>query len=98
MTNILEFPAEKSLERQLADTVDSLLDLHDSLQRGYDLLQVLEDKLEIEEKRYNEILVKYARAIGVENIPLSLLEHASDYLSVNIETGEITFEPPNEEE
>jgi len=97
MSNILKFPKEKNLEAQLQESVDGLLELHDSLQHGYDLMQKLEDKLEEEEARYNQILVKYARAIGVENIPLAFLEHASEYLTVNIETGDISFEPPNEE-
>ena len=97
MSNILQFPKEKNLETQLQEAVDGLLELHSSLQHGYDLMQKLEDKLEEEESKYNQILVKYARAIGVENIPLLYLEHASDYLSVNIETGDISFEPPDEE-
>ena len=97
MSNILKFPKEKNLEAQLQEAVDGLLELHDSLQKGYDLMQKLEDKLEEEESKYNQILVKYARAIGVENIPLLYLEHASDYLSVNVETGDISFEPPDEE-
>lgn len=95
--NILHFPPEKSLEKQLEEATAGLLELHSSLQRGYELLQTLEDKLESEEKNYNRILVKYAHAVGIENIPLSMLEHASEYLVVNVETGEIRFEPPDEE-
>ena len=97
MTNILQFPHEKSLDKQLEESVNNLLELHSSLQRGYDLMQTLEDKLEVEEEKYNKILVKYARAIGIENIPLGYLEHASEYLVVNVNTGEIRFEPPDEE-
>lgn len=97
MSNILQFPHEKSLDKQLEEAVNNLLELHSSLQRGYDLMQTLEDKLEIEEEKYNRILVKYARAIGIENIPLGYLEHASEYLVVNVKTGEIRFEPPDEE-
>jgi hypothetical protein len=97
MTNILQFPHEKSLDKQLEEAVENLLELHSSLQRGYDLMQTLEDKLEIEEEKYNRILVKYVRAIGIENIPLGYLEHASEYLVVNVNTGEIRFEPPDEE-
>ena len=97
MSNILKFPKEKNLETQLNEAVEGLLELHGSLQKGYDLMQRLEDKLEEEESKYNQILVKYARAIGVENIPVGFLEHASEYLTVNIETGDISFEPPDEE-
>ena len=97
MTNILEFPHEKSLQKQLEESVNDLMELHSSLQRGYELMETLEDKLEIEEQKYNKILVKYARAIGLENIPISYLEHASEYLVVNVNTGEIRFEPPDEE-
>ena len=47
---------------------------------------------------YDAVLKRYAQAIGVENVPIGLLEFASKNLKVDIIAGDITLEYDDEEE
>ena len=96
MTKILEFPEDRSLLRKLEKSTEALVDLHDALSKGYSMLQQLEDQVERHETEYNKTLYKYAKCVGLENIPVKLLEHASQYLVIDIENGEIRYEPPED--
>ena len=98
MSKILQFPKEKSLPDQLATISEELVELHSNLSKGYAALGQLEDIIAEKEKVFDEVLKRYARAIGVENIPVGLLEFASKNLKVDIITGEITLEYDDEEE
>ena len=98
MAKVLEFPENRSLLRTLEKTTEELVELHDALSKGYSMLQQLEDQVEKYETEYNKTLFKYAKCVGLENIPVKLLEHASQYLVIDIDNGEIRYEPPDEED
>lgn len=98
MSKILHFPKNKSLPDQLNEITEELIELHKNLQKGYEALGQLESIIDEREKVYDSVLKRYARAIGVENIPVGLLEFASRNLKVDIITGEITLEYDDEEE
>ena len=96
MKKVIEFPQDRSLLNRLQNHTKELLELHDALSRGYNLLQTLEEQVEEKESEYNQILVKFAKTVGVENIPVGLLDFASEHLVVDVETGEIRYEPPED--
>ena len=98
MTKILEFPEDRSLLRRLEKSTEELVELHEALSKGYSMLQQLEDQVEKYEKEYNDVLVKYAKVIGIDNIPVKLLEYATEHLVVDVENGEIRYEPPEDPE
>ena len=97
MPKVLEFPENRSLLRRLEKTSEELVELHDALSKGYSMLQQLEDQVEIRESEYNKVLHKYSKCVGLENIPVKLLEYASEHLSIDVGTGEIRYEPPEED-
>ena len=97
MPKVLEFPENRSLLRRLEKTTEELVELHDALSKGYEMLQKLEDQVEVRESEYSKVLHKYAKCVGLENIPVSLLEYASEHLSIDVSTGEIRYEPPEED-
>ena len=97
MPKVLEFPENRSLLRRLEKTTEELVELHDALSKGYSMLQQLEDQVELRESEYNKVLQKYSKCVGLENIPISLLEYASEHLSIDVSTGEIRYEPPEED-
>ena len=96
MKKVIEFPQDRSLLNQLEKSTEELIELHDALSKGYNLLQTLEDQVEEKEAEYNNTLFRLAQAIGVENVPVGLLEYASEHLVVDVENGEIRYEPPEE--
>lgn len=98
MSKILQFPKNKSLPDQLNEITEELIELHKNLQKGYDALAQLEDIIAEREKVYDSVLKRYARAIGVENIPIGLLEFASSNLKVDVITGEITLDYSEEDD
>jgi hypothetical protein len=98
MSKILHFPKNKSLPEQLHTITEELIELHGNLTKGYEALGQLEDIIEEREKVYDAVLKRYAHAIGVENVPIGLLEFASRNLKVDMITGEITLEYDDEKE
>ena len=96
MKKVIEFPQDRSLLKQLTKSTDELIELHEAMEKSYKLLQTLEDQIEEKEAWYNSTLLKYVRAVGVENVPVGLLEYASEHLSIDVATGEIRYEPPEE--
>ena len=96
MKKVIEFPQDRSLLNRLEKHTQELVELHDALHQGYALLQKLEDQVEEKEADYNNTLVRFAQAVGVENIPVGLLDFASEHLVVDVETGEIRYEPPED--
>lgn len=97
MPKVLEFPENRSLLRRLEKTTEELVELHDALSKGYEMLQQLEDQVELRESEYNKVLQKYSKCVGLENVPIGLLEYASEHLSIDVGTGEIRYEPPEED-
>ena len=98
MSKILHFPKNKSLPDQLNEITEELIELHRNLQKGYEALEQLENIISEREAVYDKILKRYARAIGVENIPIGLLEFASKNLKVDVITGEITLDYSEEDD
>ena len=98
MSKILHFPKDKSLPEQLHTITEELIELHGNLTKGYEALGQLEDIIAEREKVYDSVLKRYAQAIGVENVPVGLLEFASNNLKVDMITGEITLDYSEEEE
>lgn len=98
MSKILQFPNNKSLLNQLQEITEELIELHGNLEKGYAALHQLETIIEEREKVYDSVLKRYAQAIGVENIPVGLLEYASTNLKVDVITGEITLDYSEEED
>ena len=97
MSKVLEFPESRSLLRRLEKTTEELVELHDALSKGYSMLQQLEDQVELRETEYNKVLYKLSKVVGAENIPVKLLNFASEHLVVDVEKGEIRYEPPEED-
>jgi len=95
---IIEFPQDRSLKNRLEATTEELVELHGALTKAYDLITTLEDKVDRKEAEYNVILFRYAQAVGIENIPVGLLDFASEHLIVDADSGEIRYEPPEEPE
>ena len=91
MSNVHEFPAEKSIQRRLNELRDELEDLYDTCNRGYELMDRLETKLAEREEWYNEVLERYTNAVGVENVPVGYLEYATKNISLDLSGTEITF-------
>ena len=98
MKKVIEFPQDRSLVNQLEKSTEKLIELHGALSKAYDLIQALEDQVEGKEAEYNSILMRYAQSVGVENVPIGLLEYASEHLVVDVENGEIRYEPPEDGE
>jgi len=98
MKKVIEFPQDRSLLNQLQKSTEELIELHDALGKGYNLLQTLEEQVEEKETEYNATLVKFAKTVGVENIPVGLLDFASEHLVVDVDSGEIRYEPPEDPE
>ena len=98
MKNVFEFPREKAIQKQLEETCDELIEIHDNLGRAYEICDVIEKKLSEVEKVYNRQLLQYVKAVGVENVPVGFLDYASEHISIDMKTGEIKYEPPEETE
>ena len=96
MKKVIEFPQDRSLLNQLTKSTEELIELHEAMEKGYSLLQTLETQIEEKEASYNSTLLRYVRAVGVENVPIGLLDFASDHLIIDVESGEIRYEPPEE--
>ena len=98
MKKVIEFPQDRSLLNSLQKTTDELIELHSAMEKGYNLLNTLEDQVEEKEADYNKMLCRYVQVVGVNNVPVGLLEFASEHLVVDIENGEIRYEPPEDTE
>jgi nitrate/nitrite-specific signal transduction histidine kinase len=98
MAKILEFPDNRSLERQLKILTDELVELHETMGKLYDSQAALDGMILEKEEAYSKVLNKYSHAIGAENIAISLLQFATDHIQVDLETGDIRYAPPKEEE
>lgn len=100
MSNIHQFPEGARVQKRLDDLKEELADLYDNLNRGYELMDRLEDKVREREAWYNEVLERYANAVGMEHIEVGYLEYATKNVAIDLEGTEITFkwEPENDDE
>ena len=100
MNKVHEFPLDRNLQKQLDDLRAELEDLYDTLNRGYELMDRLEEKVAKREHWYNDVLERYTNAIGMENVPVGYLEYATKNVKIDMSGTEITFkwEPEFENE
>ena len=75
-----------------------LKEMYDAQNLCYETLSSLEERISEAEHLYNEQFGAYVKARGLENIEVSFLEYVSDNIKVNMETGEVEYIIPPEEE
>jgi len=91
MSNVKEFPSDKSIRGRLDESIDNLSDVYGTLERAYGLIQQLEEKAHLLEIDYNELLKKYEKTVaGFENIEVKYLEYATN-LQFSVESGIMGF-------
>jgi len=99
--SVVNFPApKKTLEDNLNKRMEELDDLYDTLNDVHTKINNLEYETHIAEQEYNKILAKYAKIVGVENIPVGFLQYSTEariYLGEN-GSYEVSFEHEDEEE
>lgn len=95
---LLPFPTEGRLHARLLETQQELSSIYDTIQQGYDLMSQLEEKAHDKESEYNDLLLKYSKLVGPENIPIALLESASRNVMFDADKQEITFTPWEEDD
>ena len=100
MGKVVEFPTKQVKTEALMEILDRTID---ELDEAYEELDILHHQMHELEKACNQKeykfdfdLAKYAHGVGVENVPIGLLNFASDYLIIDVESGEIRYEPPEE--
>ena len=90
MSNVTEFPSDKSIRGRLDEGIESLSGAYGTLERAYGLIQQLEEKAHLLEIDYNELLKKYEKIAGFENIEVKYLEYATN-LQFSLESGIMGF-------
>jgi len=90
MSNVTEFPSDKSIRGRLDEGIENLSDVYGTLERAYGLIQQLEEKAHLLEIDYNELLKKYEKIAGFENIEVKYLEYATN-LQFSLESGIMGF-------
>ena len=83
---ILKFPSDKNLKDDLEDQMILLDKLYDALNAHHVMLNDLEMNANQVEQNYNKLLAKYARMVGIENIPVGFLQYSTEariYLGEN---------------
>ena len=92
MSNVLEFPEERSVKKNLNVVKTELDGYFENIKTCYSAIEKLEKEIEKAEKKYDELFGRYVRAVGLDNVEVKFLEYVSRNIKVNIETGEITYE------
>jgi len=91
MSNVTEFPSDKSIRGRLDEGIENLSDVYGTLERAYGLIQQLEEKAHLLEIDYNGLLKKYEKIVaGFENIEVKYLEYATN-LQFSLESGIMGF-------
>jgi len=98
MSNILQFPEDRCAQANLERTRGELKELYDAQNLCYETLEQLDSKINTHEKLYNKQFGTYVKARGIENIEIGFLDYVSDDIKINMETGEIEYVGPPEEE
>ena len=97
---ILKFPSEKNLKDDLEDQMILLDKLYDALNAHHVMLNDLEMNANQVEQNYNKLLAKYARMVGIENIPVGFLQYSTEAKIYLGENGkfEVSFDEEGEPE
>tara|TARA_A100001388_G_scaffold218725_1_gene169337 strand:- start:508 stop:813 length:306 start_codon:yes stop_codon:yes gene_type:complete len=98
MSNIIQFPEDRCVKASLERTRVELKEMYDAQNLCYETLSSLEERISEAEHLYNEQFGAYVKARGLENIEVAFLEYVSDNIKVNMETGEVEYIIPPEEE
>ena len=96
MGKVLKFPDDRCIRKNLDASKDGLQVLHDGIKTCYDSLDQLEQILQEKEKEYDLLFAQYVNAVGVEHVEIEYIEYVSGDLSINVETGEISYERQEE--
>jgi hypothetical protein len=93
MSNIFRFDKTAKVGRDLKNSAEELLVMYENLEQLYGELAAAEAIIQLEEKRYNEALHRYAEVVGFENVEVEFLELASASVYVTSDgTYKYTFE------
>ena len=98
MSNFIQFPEDRCVKASLERTRVELKEMYDAQNLCYETLSSLEERISEAEHLYNEQFGAYVKARGLENIEVAFLEYVSDNIKVNMETGEVEYIIPPEEE
>lgn len=96
---ILKFPSDKNVKDDLEDQMILLDKLYDELNAHHVMLNDLEMNANQVEQNYNKLLAKYARMVGIENIPVGFLQYSTEARIYLGENGkfEVSFDEEEEE-
>ena len=95
MSNVVEFPIQPKVEvlaEQITTLQESLLSRFDQLTEHYVASRQLETECNELQERYDMLVMKYAAAIGEENLPLGIMEYCTKVIAnFDADTSEISF-------
>lgn len=84
MTNIVQFPNNQNVENltlQITVLQEQILGRFEELTEHYVESRKLEEECNELQVRYDALIMQYAGAVGSENIPIGMLEHATNVLA-----------------
>lgn len=96
MGKILKFPDDRCIRKNLDASKEDLQELYEGIKTCYESIEQLEDILKNKEKEYDLLFAQYVNAVGVEHVEIEYIEFVSGDLSINVETGEISYERQEE--
>jgi len=95
MSNVVEFPIQPKVEvlaEQITTLQEGLLSRFDQLTDHYVASRQLETECNELQERYDTLVMKYAAAVGEENLPLGIMEYCTKVIaSFDADTSEISF-------
>ena len=102
MSNVVEFPIQPKVEvlaEQITTLQESLLSRFDQLTEHYVASRQLESECNELQERYDMLVMKYAAAVGEENLPLGIMEYCTKVIaSFDADTSEISFALEDDDE
>ena len=100
MSNVVEFPIQPKVEvlaEQITTLQEGLLSRFDQLTDHYVASRQLETECNELQERYDTLVMKYAAAVGEENLPLGILEYCTKVVaSFDADLGELSLELEDE--
>jgi len=100
MSNVVEFPIQPKVEvlaEQITTLQESLLSRFDQLTDHYVASRQLETECNELQERYDTLVMKYAAAVGEENLPLGIMEYCTKVIaSFDADTSEFSLQLEDE--
>jgi len=90
--NIIQFPEDRCVQRNLNGVKTILEDLYDSMKLCYSTIETIEEKIKETELEYDKIFTQYVKARGIDNVEIEYLQYVSGDIKINLETGEVSYE------